>query len=178
MHTLTQFASTTTATGGIFEALGIDWKTLLLQMVAFLILVWLLGKFVYPWLMKSVDERRDGIEAATKAAAQAQVAALDAQTKVAQLLKEAQLNAADIVATAKLESVAALTVSEKKAQERAEQIVSDAQAEITKDVLAAKKALYNETLELVAMATEKVIGKVVTGKIDPKLVSDAIKAIK
>lgn len=178
MNPLMQFAATTTATGGIFEALGIDWKTLLLQMVAFLILVWLLGKFVYPWLMKSVDERRDGIETATKAAAQAQAAALDAQTKVARLLKEAQSNAADIVATAKLESAATVTASEQKAQKRAEQIMADAQAEITKDVLAAKKALYNETLELVAMATEKVIGKVVTGKIDPKLVSDAIKAIK
>lgn len=178
MNPLTQFAATTTASGGIFEALGIDWKTLVLQMVAFLILVWLLGKFVYPWLMKSVDERRDGIEAATNAAAQAQAAANDAQTRVALLLKEAQLNAADIVATAKLESAAALTASEQKAQKRAEQIVSDAQAEITKDILAAQKTLYNETLELVAMATEQVVGKVVTGEIDSKLVVEALKAVK
>ncbi len=178
MSLLTNFASTAAPTGGIFEALGIDWKTLILQIIAFLILVWLLGKFVYPWLMKSVDERRDGIEAATKAATQAQAAAADAQEKVARLLKEAQRNAADIVATAKLESAAALTASEQKAQKRAEQIVSDAQAEITKEVLAAKKALYNETLELVAMATETVVGKVVTGEIDSKLVSDALKVVK
>ena len=178
MHAFTQFASTNAATGGIFEALGIDWKTLILQIIAFLILVWLLGKFVYPWLMKSVDERRDSIEAANKAAAQAQIAAIDAQEKIAQLLQKAQLNALDIVATAKLESIAAITASEQKAQKRAEQIVADAHVEITKEVLAAKKTLYNETLELVAMATESVVGKVMTGEIDSKLVTDSIKAVK
>lgn len=178
MNPLTQFAATTTASGGIFEALGIDWKTLILQMIAFLILVWLLGKYVYPWLMKSVDERQDGIEAATKATIQAQAATADAQEKIAHLLKEARLSAADIVATAKLESASTLTTNEQKAQKRAEQIVVDARAEITKDVLEAKKMLYNETLELVAMATEQVVGKVVTDKIDAKLVVDAIKAVK
>jgi len=178
MNPLTQFAATTTASGGIFEALGIDWKTLILQMIAFLILVWLLGKYVYPWLMKSVDERQDGIEAATKATIQAQAATADAQEKIAHLLKEARLNAADIVATAKLESANALTASEQKAQKRAEQIVADARVEINKEVLEAKKTLYNETLELVTKATEQVVGKVVTGEIDSKLVVDAIKVMK
>ncbi len=178
INSFTQFASTETASGGIFEALGIDWKTLILQIIAFLILVWLLGKFVYPWLMKSVDERQDGIEAASKAAAQAQAAAVEAQTKVAKLLKEAQASAADIVATAKLESITALSASEQKAQQRADQIVFDAQAQIAKDVLAAKKVLYNETLELVAMATEKVVGKVVTSKANESIINDAIKAVK
>lgn len=178
MDMFTQFAATDTATGGIFGALGIDWKTLILQIIAFLILVWLLGKFVYPWLMKSVDERRDNIEAATKAADEVKAATTDAQVKVDKLLKEAQLSAADIVATAKLESTAALSASAEKAQQHAQQIVADAQAEMTKNVLAAKKALYNETLELVAMATERVVGKVVTSETDSKLIDDAIKAVE
>lgn len=177
-HLLTQFATTDSASGGIFGALGIDWKTLILQIIAFLLLVWLLGKFVYPWLMKSVDERRDSIEAASKAAAHAAAAAIEAEANVAKLLKQARLDAADIVATAKLESASALDASAQKAQQRAEQIVADAQASITKDVLAAKKALYNETLELVAMATEKVVGKVITSATDTKLIDDAVKAVK
>ncbi len=177
-NTFTQFASTTPATGGIFEALGIDWKTLILQMVAFLILVWLLGKFVYPWLMKSVDERQDNIEAVTKATAEAQAAANEAQLKVADLLKEAQLNAADIIETAKLESAASISDSAEKAQKRAQQLMLDAESEIRKEVTAAKIVLHNETLELVTLATEKVLGKVVTGKIDSELISASIKAVK
>ena len=40
VSTLTYLASTEAASGDIFSALGIDWKTLILQIVAFLILVW------------------------------------------------------------------------------------------------------------------------------------------
>jgi F-type H+-transporting ATPase subunit b len=178
ISTLTQFATTEAVSGGVFGALGINWKTLILQIIAFLILVWLLGKFVYPWLMQSVDERQTNIEAATKAATQAQTAANDAQVKVAQMLKTAQLNASEIIATAKLESSAAFSASEEKAKKRAQQIVTEAQDEIAKEVLVAKETLYNETLELVAMATEKVVRKVVTTDTDSKLIDDAIKAVK
>lgn len=174
---LRQFAATEAeASSDIFTALGIDWKLLILQIVAFLILVWLLGKFVYPWLMKSVDDRQAKIEAAAKAAEEAGKAAADAEERTAALLDEARKEAADIVNTARLESAAALQASEAKAKKQAEHIASEAREQIQKDVLAAKKALHNETLELVATATEKVIGKVVDGKINEKVVTDAIKS--
>ncbi len=175
---LIQFASAAPAAGGVFEALGINWKTLILQIIAFLFLVWLLGKFVYPWLMKSVDERQSTIEAATKAAAQAQAAANNAHVEVAALLQEAQMNAADIIATAKLESAAIASDSAEKAQKRAEQLILDAQSEMHKEVTAAKKALHNETLELVALATGKVLGSIVTDKLDSKLIDASIKAVE
>ena len=179
MHYLTQFASETTETkGNIFTSLGIDWQMLILQIVAFLILVAILGKFVYPWLIKSVDERQDKINAANKAASEAQASAADAENRVEKLLKKARGEAADIVATAKLESTAALTASEEKAKKRSEQIVADAQDEIQKEVIAAKTALHNETLELVVLATEKVVGKTISSKIDEKLIADSLEAVK
>ena len=72
MNFLQTFAETAETDGGLFGALGIDWRLLILQIVAFLIMVWVLGKFVYPWLMKSVDERQANIEAAAKAAKKAE----------------------------------------------------------------------------------------------------------
>lgn len=151
---------------------------LILQIVAFLILVFILGKYVYPWLIKSVDERQANIEAANKVATEAQNAALDGEARMEKLLKKARTEAADIIATAKLESQAALSASEEKAKKRSEQIVSDAQDEIQKEVIAAKKALHNETIELVALATEKVIGKTVSSKIDESLIADTLKEVK
>lgn len=176
MQSLTQFGAA--ANKSVFESLGIDWQMLILQIVAFLVLVFILGKYVYPWLMKSVDERQANIDAANKAASEAQSAAVDAEERVEKLLKQARNEAADILATAKLESAAAQTASEEKAKKRSEQIVADAQSEIQKEVVAAKKALHNETLELVALATEKVVGKAVSSKIDESLITDALKAAK
>lgn len=176
MDYLTQFAASESAAGGdIFSTLGIDWRLLALQVIAFLILVWLLGKFVYPWLMKSVDERQEAIEASAKAAAEAEERAIEAQEEVAKLLKEARDEARDIVATAKDEAAAMVADSEEKAKKRAEKIVKDAHEQINKDVIAARKALHNDTIELVALATEKVVGKVVSSDIDKKIIAEAVK---
>lgn len=176
MELLTQFA--TAETGGskdIFSTLGIHWELLVLQIVAFLILVWALGKFVYPWLMKSVDERQAKIEESVKAAEEAEKKAESAQEEVAALLKEARKEAKEIVATAKDEATAMVEASDAKAKSRAEKIVADAHDKIEKDVIAARKALYNDTIDLVALATEKVVGNLADAKLDKKMIETAVK---
>jgi len=178
MTFLRQFAEATEAQGDIFSTLGIDWRLLIIQIVAFLLLVALLGRFVYPWLMKSVDERQANIEAASKAAVKAQKAAQANQEKVAELLAEARKEAAEIVSTAKLESAEMISTSEKRAQKSAERIVADAHDQLEKDVANARKQLYNDTLELVATATEKVIGTKLDAKTDSDLIANSVKAAK
>lgn len=179
MSLLSQFAVAetheATAGGDIFSALGIDWRLLILQVVAFLILVLILGKFVYPRLMKAVDDRQANIEAAAKAAAQAQKAAEENNVKVAELLDDARKEAAEIVNTAKVEAAELVSASEKKAQKSAERIVADAHEQIEKDVASVRKALYNETLELVALATQKVVGASHDKKADGQLIAKAVE---
>lgn len=177
MEILKQFA-TTEAHGekqDIFAALGIDWQILIFQIIAFLLLVWLLGKFVYPWLMKSVDERQEAIEESVKAAKQAEEKAETAQDEIAKMLKEARKEASEIVTTAKDEAAAMVESSDAKARTRAEKIVTDAHDQIQKDVIAARKTLHNDTIDLVALATEKVVGKTVTDKVDDKVIAGAVK---
>lgn len=179
MSFLGQFAAETAGkSDDIFVALGIDWRLLILQIIAFLLLVVLLGKFVYPWLMKSVDQRKSDIEAASKAAAKAQEAVAKNQEEIAELLHKARKEAAEIVDTAKLESAELVAASEKIARTSAEQIVADAHAQIDKDVANVKKELYNETLELVAVATGKVVGSSLSAKADRELIAAAVKESK
>lgn len=178
MDIVTQFADANGATGGVFAALGIDWKTLVFQIVAFVILVFLLGKFVYPILMKTVDARQAEIEAGTRAAEEAEKRAEEANKNIEKLLKQARLEASEIVSTAKEEASAAIETAEQKSKVRAEHIVAEAHAELEKDIIAAKKMLHNETLNLVAQATEKIVGKTVSSKIDETVISSALKEAK
>lgn len=177
MNFLSQFAvETTAANQDLFSALGIDWRLLILQIIAFLLLVALLGKFVYPWLMKSVDERQAGIEAAAKATAAAQKAADKNKEEVAELLSDARKQASEIISTAKLASAETMSTSENKARKIAERIVADAQDQLGKDVANARKVLYNDTLELVALATEKVVAKKLDAKEDSELIAKSVTA--
>lgn len=178
MNFLTTFAETAEANEGIFGALGIDWRLLILQIVAFLVLVWLLGKFVYPWLMKAVDERQKSIEEAAQAAKKAQESAEHSQAETAELLAEARKEAAEIVSTAKLEATEMLAASEAKAKSTAEKIVADAQAQIEKDIDKARRQLHDETLELIALATEKVVRSTHDKKADEALISKLLEEAK
>ncbi len=173
----TQFAATEHASSGdIFTSLGIDGQMLLFQVVAFLILVFVLSKWVFPPLMKAVDARQEAIEAGAKAAEEAEKKAVEAEEQVKKALKEARDEAKEIVATAKDEATAMVADSEAKAKTRADKIVKDAHDQLEKDVIAARKALHNDTVELVALATEKVVGKTVTESVDKKIIADAVKA--
>lgn len=177
----TQFASETAdaeAAVSPVEALGIDGKLLLFQLVAFLLLTWLLSKYVFPVLMKAVDDRQKRIDESNAAALEASKQAAETEEKLAGLLKKARSEAADIVATAKAEAAGLLATSEEKSKTQAERIVAQAHETIEKDVLAAKKTLHNETVELVAQATEKVVGKTISQSVDKTLITESLKEAK
>ena len=68
MNNLILFANTE-ATGektDLFSSIGIDWKLLALQTLAFLILLWFLKKFVYPSLVAMLDKREAQIKESVK----------------------------------------------------------------------------------------------------------------
>lgn len=176
MNFIINFASTEVAEkADLFSSIGIDWKLLALQTVAFLILLWFLGKFVYPALSKSLDKREEAIESASKAAAEMEKEAEEARSKIDKLMKEAKTEASAIVSTAKAEADELVKSSEEKSKAQAEHIVAEARESIEKEVLSAKKALHNETIDLVAQATEKVVSKKLTGAIDRKVIESALE---
>lgn len=178
MNILTQFSSTTESSGNVFSALGIDWKLLIIQIVAFLILVWILKRYVYPFLIKSVDERQAKIEESTQAADNAKAKAEAAEKDIEKLMVRARKDAKDIVATAKDEATAAIEAAEAKAVTRADKIVASAKEQIDKDVIAAQKTLHNQTIDLVASATEMILGSTVDSKVDQKVVAKAIEDVR
>jgi F-type H+-transporting ATPase subunit b len=180
MEILRQFAATSESaqSGGLLETLGIDWKILLFQITAFLVTVWFLGKFVYPILMKSVDDRAAKIEASEKAATEVQAASENTEKRIAKLMTQAKSEANEIVSSAKAESAAVILAAEEKSKKRSEQIAADAQVQIEKEVLAAQRALRDQTVELVALATGKVVSKTVVDNIDNALIVESIKDVE
>ncbi len=177
VSTITTLASAAPeASGGIFEALGIDWQMILFQIIGFSILVVLMGKFVYPILMKAVDNRQDTIEEGAKAAAAAEAKAAGAQKDIAAALKEARTEAADIVSTAKNEAIAMVEKAENNAKSRSERIVAEAHEEISKDVLKARKALESDTLKLVKQAAGLAVENIADDKLDTAMVKKSLSA--
>lgn len=172
---ITILANTESHSPSIFEALGLNWTLLIEQAIAFLILVWILGKFVYPVLIKSIDTRREQIEAGMKEAQESHAALEKAEAKVEELLAQARTEADEILARSHQEAGAMVAEAEAKAQHRAEQIVTDARAQLETDVIKAREALKKDTIALVATATERVIDEKLDERKDASLISKALK---
>jgi F-type H+-transporting ATPase subunit b len=168
------FAAESAESSGLLGALGIDVKLLITQALAFLVLVALLGKFVYPFLIRSIDERRETIEKGLKEAKQAQEASVKAEAEIQKLLAQARKEADEILARSHTEATAQVAEAEEKAQVRAEQIVKDAHAQLEADVAKARVALKKDTASLVAMATERILHEKVDAAKDAKLIERAL----
>jgi len=162
------------ASGNMFTSLGIDWKMLILQGVAFVIFVVVMAKWVMPPLVKAVDDREKRIADAVNAATKAEAKAEKAEADVEKALRQARKDAADILATAHDEAAAALAKAHDKAKADAEHIVKNAHDQLQKDIMAARDALRKDTVELVALATEKVVGTAVTKSVDKKLIETSL----
>jgi len=178
---LTQFASEA-ASGehdkDLLSSLGIDWTILAVQTVAFLLLVWLLGKFVYPILVRTIDAREAKIEEAGKAAEAAEKKAEAAESKIEETLKKARTEAADIVSTAKNEATQMIEKAEAQAKSRSERIVAEAQADIQKDVLAARKTLEKDTINLVKKAAGLAVSGIADERLDTALIKKSVEEAK
>jgi F-type H+-transporting ATPase subunit b len=176
LNTLIQFSATEAAaeSGGI-AALGLDVKSFIFQLITFVLVVLLLRKFAWGKLVNTLEERRKAVESSINQAAEAAKELASAEQKVAVMIKDARKEAEGIIAMAHKESVAMHEDAEAKALRRADHIVSEARAQLDQDVLKAREALKDETKQLVAQATEKILKEKIDVQKDGKLIESALK---
>ncbi|HSH18048.1 MAG TPA: F0F1 ATP synthase subunit B [Candidatus Saccharimonadales bacterium] len=159
---------------GLLGALGINWKLFVTQLLAFMVLVAIIGKFVIPPLTRSIDKRRESIEEGLQQAKEAREASEKAEQRVATMLAEARTEADDIIARSKTEANAQVAEAEEKARARADQIVKDAHTQLEADIAKARVALKKDTAALVAMATERILREKIDSDKDAKLIDRAL----
>ncbi len=172
---LSYMAEAEPAKSGLIQSLGIDWRLLVIQTIAFLILLWVLAKYVYPVLSNMLEKREATIKEGIDAAQAAEKKADKANAEIEKLLDEARKQAGDVVTTAKNEATSIVETATTSAHERTERMIKEAQAEIENEVASARQALRDETISLVALATEKVVGKAMTEPVDKKVIASALK---
>jgi F-type H+-transporting ATPase subunit b len=168
-------AETSSGLGSLFTALGINLKALLLNAGAFLVLAWLLGKYVYPPLIKALDNKRGELEAAARQEREAREALDKAEAAAGQVVAEARKAADEILATAKADSTAQVEEARKKAAEQGERLVADAREQLQRDMSAARRELKAETAKLVAEATAAVLGEKLDGERDEALIRRSLE---
>lgn len=164
--------------GGLFQALGLNWQSFLLDLAAFLVTAYVIGKWVFPPLTKALDAKKEELEAAARLENEAGTKLEQAKNEAIAVIKEARSAADEILATAKTDGAAQLEAARKRAAEQGDRLVAEAREQLARDVLAARKQLKGETAALVAEATSAVLGEKLTGERDGKLISHSLEEAK
>lgn len=178
LHLLIAAEEATESAGGVaglFSALGLNVSSLLLNTAAFLIVVWVMAKWVFPPLTKALDAKTGELEAAVRLEREAKAKLDQAADEARQLLAEARQSADEVLASAKADAAAQLDAARTKAAEAADRTVAEAREQIARDVLAARQELKTETAKLVAGVTEAVLGEKLDEAKDGQLIKRALE---
>jgi F-type H+-transporting ATPase subunit b len=152
--------------------------TFIVVLLAFLIVLGVIGKKVLPVLNKALTERQDQIRGELEAADKAKADAEDADTERRAALEQARSQAREIVATATATADATVVSAEARAQATYERIVQAADAEVAVARQAAVEEVTARVGEIVLAAAERVIGREIQASDHQDHINEAIAAVR
>src|SRR3954469_5226602 len=158
----------------MFDALGVLWGNLLWQCIAFLILLFLLRRFAYGPVVRTLDERANRIRESMEQAEQIKADNAAAAQRASQIIAEAQGQTRDMLAQAQQMSQRTISAAQAEAREQREKLLADAHKQIEVDTQRAKDELRREVARLTVLAAGKVIGKSLDTPDHYRLVDEAL----
>ena len=145
--------------------------TIVIQAIVFGILVWFTMSYVWPPIMKALDERAqkvaDGLAAADKA--KADLASMN--KKVEQELSASRNDAAVRLADAERRAQGIIEEAKAKAVEEGNKIIAAAQAEAQQQVSRARDSLRDEVASLAVKGAEQILRKEVNASVHAELLN-------
>lgn len=131
--------------------------TILGQVVAFAIFVWFCMKFVWPPVIKAMQDRQERIAQGLQAADQAGRDLELAKEKAAETLREAKNQAAALIEQANKRANQLVEEAKEQARVEGERLKQSAQAEIEREVNRAKEQLRAQVAALSIAGAEKIL---------------------
>jgi F-type H+-transporting ATPase subunit b len=151
--------------------------TLIAQMAAFIIMIWLVNKFLWAPVSGLLESRQkriaDGLAAAEKGKHEQELA----EKRAKETLKESKSQAADILAQAQKRASEIVEEAKDNARGEADRIVAAANAEIATEINQAKEHLREQVSELVMAAASQVLKREIDAKAHEKIIKDVAAKI-
>ena len=151
--------------------------TLVLQMVVFAVFVWFTMRFVWPPLVKAMDERQakiaDGLAAAERARKELELT----QARIVGDLKQAKRDAADLLEKANQRASQLIDQAKEEARLEAQRLVKVAQEQIVIEISRAKDSLLQQVAALAVSGAEKILMREINEETNHTLVNNLIEEL-
>jgi len=146
--------------------------TLVAQLVVFFILAWVTMKFVWPPIVKALDERAKKIADGLAAADKAKSDLAHAEKKVVEEMRKARESATDVRAAAEKQAAVFLDEARAEAARIIAQAREAAEAEAGVAAQRAKEALRDQVAQLAVAGAEKILRKEINAQAHAALLAN------
>lgn len=131
--------------------------TLFAQLIVFGVLVWFTMKFVWPPIVKALDERAEKVAEGLAAAERGKSDFEQAEKKVAELLAEGRNQVAEMVANAEKRAAQIVEEAKQQAVGEAARITAQAKADVEQEANRAREALREQVAALAVKGAESIL---------------------
>lgn len=143
--------------------------TLISQAIAFSTFIWFTVKFVWPPLLRAIEERQktiaDGLASGERGRHELELAS----QRSSEILKEAKQQASEIIVQAEKRASEIVDDAKNTAKEEGDRIISGAKAEIEHEVFSAKEAMRQHAANLAVAGAAKILKREVDANVHAKL---------
>ena len=131
--------------------------TLFAQIVVFFVLAWFTMQFVWPPIVKALDERAKKIADGLAAAEQGKKDLELASQRSAEAIKEGRVKAAEMIANAEKRANQVIEEAKKTAQAEYDKIIANAKNDAEQEAIRVKEELRLKMSELVISGAEQIL---------------------
>ncbi|SDG70795.1 F0F1 ATP synthase subunit B [Propionivibrio dicarboxylicus] len=148
--------------------------TLVAQLVVFFILAWFTMKFVWPPIVKALDERATKIAEGLAAAERGKQSLELASKRSAETVREGKEKVVELLVQAEKQSQQIIEEAKAQARIEADKVIAGAKAEIEQEAARAREALRERVADLAIAGAEKILRR----EVDAKAHADLLAQIK
>ncbi len=145
--------------------------TLIAQAIVFALFIWFTARFVWPPIMRAIDDRRKKIADGLAAAEQGSKSLDDAQRKIAQLDAEARGRAQAMIAETERHGQQIIEEARAQAKVEADRVIANARAEAEQAMQRAKETLRDQVAALAVAGAEQILRKEVNAQVHADLLA-------
>lgn len=145
--------------------------SLIVQMIVFLILVGFTMKYVWPPIVKALDERAEKIREGLSAADKAKAELKGAEEKIANELAQTKAESGKLISDAEKRAAAIVEDAKKRADDEGAKIVAAAKAEADQQAARARESLREQVAALAVKGAEQILQREVNAGVHAELLA-------
>lgn len=151
--------------------------TFVVELVAFLIVLFVLGRYVLPRLNQMMTDRQQAIRQALADAEEARERKAEAETERGRVIREAQQQARSIVEEANKQAEQLRAERRQQAEQEYERIVGSAYADIEAQARRAQEDLRRQAADLAVTVAERILGEGIDRTAQESLINRTISEV-